>query len=76
MILAQKLAHNRHLQTLDLSGLRIRKPFLKQYFEPALKKNCTLKFVIGNLTPDIIDFDLRVNIQIQQEIEPNFSSVS
>jgi hypothetical protein len=61
-ILAQQLAHNKYLQTLDLSGLSIRKPFLKQYFEPSLKKNCTLKFVVGNITPDIIDLDLRVNI--------------
>ena len=29
IILAQQLTHNKHLQTLDLSGLRIRKPFLK-----------------------------------------------
>lgn len=37
-----------------------------------MKKNCTLKFVVGNLTPDIIDLDLRVNIQIETEVEPNF----
>jgi Ran GTPase-activating protein (RanGAP) involved in mRNA processing and transport len=71
-IFAQQLAFNRFLQTLDLSGLRIRKPFLKQYFEPSMKKNCTLKFVVGNITPDIIDLDLRVNIQIENEVEPNF----
>jgi Ran GTPase-activating protein (RanGAP) involved in mRNA processing and transport len=73
IILAQQLAHNKYLQTLDLSGLRIRKPFLKQFFEPSLKKNCTLKYVVGNITPDIIDQDLRVNIQIENEVEPNFS---
>jgi len=40
--LAEALIKNRSLQTLDLSSLKIRKPYLKQHFEPALRKNITL----------------------------------
>ena len=76
VVLAQQLEFNRSIQTLDLNGLRVRKPFLKQYLEPSLKKNCTLQYVVGNLTPDIIDLDLRVNIQIEDEVEPNFSTLA
>lgn len=56
--LAQSIAFNKSIQTLDLNGIRIRKPFLKGHFEPALKSNITLKFVMGKLTPDIIDEEL------------------
>jgi hypothetical protein len=46
---------------LDLSGVRVRKPFLKLHVEPSLKKNITLKYVLGKLTPDIIDEQLLIN---------------
>jgi Ran GTPase-activating protein (RanGAP) involved in mRNA processing and transport len=62
--LAKQLAHNTYLQTLDLSGVRVRKPYLKLYMEPSLRKNITLKYVVGKLTPDIIDEQLNINIQI------------
>jgi hypothetical protein len=52
--------------------MRIRKPFLKSHFEPALKSNITLKYVIGKLTPDIIDEELQINITIENEILPNY----
>ena len=70
--LVQSIAFNSSLQSIDLSGIRIRKPFLKTYFEPALKTNITLKYVIGKLTPDIIDEDLLTNITIENEILPNY----
>lgn len=60
--LAKQLAFNNHLQTLDLTGIRVRKPYLKSYMEPALKKNISLKYITGNLTPDVIDVELKINI--------------
>jgi len=36
IILAKQLAFNTHLQTLDLNGVRVRKPFLKLFLEPSL----------------------------------------
>lgn len=41
--LANSLVTNKSLKTLDLSSLQIRKPFLKQHFDRALKKNITLQ---------------------------------
>ena len=71
MTLVQSIAYNRCIQTLDLSGMRIRKPFLKSHFEPALKSNITLKYVLGKLTPDIIDEDLNINITIENQVLPH-----
>ena len=53
--LVESLEKNRALQTLDLSSLKIRKPFLKMHFEPALKKNITLQKVLGKIPPSIIN---------------------
>lgn len=50
----------------------MRKPYLKLYLEPSLKQNITLKYVLGKLTPDIIEEQLNINIQIQTDVEPNF----
>lgn len=41
--------------------------------EPALKQNITLKYVIGKFTPDIIDEQLNLNIQIQTDVELNYT---
>jgi len=62
--LARQLAFNTHLQTLELTAVRVRKPFLKLYMEPSLKKNITLKYIVGKLTPDIVDEQLNINISI------------
>jgi hypothetical protein len=70
--LAKQLANNTMLQTLDLTSVRVRKPFLKMFLEPSLQKNITLKYVLGKLTPDIIDEQLNINIQIKTDVEPNF----
>jgi|LauGreDrversion4_2_1035121.scaffolds.fasta_scaffold28440_3 hypothetical protein len=37
------------MTTLDLNGIRIRKPFIKNYFEPALVDNISLKYVHGKM---------------------------
>lgn len=42
VVLADALTYNKHLKTIDLTGLNIRKPFLKMHFEQALKRNITL----------------------------------
>lgn len=34
--LAQQLQYNTHLQTLDLTNVKVRKPFLKNHLEPSL----------------------------------------
>ena len=68
--LAEALEKNRCLQTLDLSSLKIRKPYLKQHLEPALKKNINLQKIIGKIPPGIIEFELETNIIIEKEIMP------
>jgi hypothetical protein len=45
------------------------------YMEPSLNKNITLKYVLGKLTPDIIDEQLNINIQIQTDVETNYQKV-
>ena len=72
LTLAQQLQFNSHLQTLDLTAVKVRKPFLKNHLEPSLQKNITLKYVLGKLTPDIIDEQLSINIQIRTDVEPNY----
>lgn len=71
--LVQSIAFNRSIQTLDLSGLRIRKPFLKSHFEPALKSNITLQYVNGKFQQEVIEEQLQTNITIENEILPNFA---
>lgn len=68
------MAFNTHLQTLDLSGVRIRKPYLKLYLEPSLKQNITLKYVLGKFAPEVIDLELEINIKIQTDVEPNYQA--
>jgi len=70
MALTESLIQNTCLQTIDFSALKVRKPFLKQHFEPALKKNITLKRVIGKIPPGIIDHELEVNMIIEKSIMP------
>ena len=40
--LTKSLLENKHLKTVDLTGINVRKPFLKMHFDAALKKNITL----------------------------------
>ena len=54
MVLADALTVNKKLRTLDLTGLTVRKPFLKQSFDQALKRNITLQLVIGKIPPGVI----------------------
>ena len=68
--LCEALTANEKLQTLDLSGLSIRKPFLKQSFDPALKRNITLQEVIGKIPSNIIQPELEQNVLIEREILP------
>ena len=49
---------NKKLKTIDLTGLLIRKPFLKEKFVPALKCNITLQVVIGKMPHNIIESEL------------------
>ena len=42
VVLAESLVTNKTLKTIDFSGLQVRKPYLKQHFDTALKKNITL----------------------------------
>lgn len=68
--LCDALTENKKLQTLDLTGLQIRKPFLKQSFDKALKRNITLQEVIGKISHNIIQPELEQNIVIEREILP------
>lgn len=72
VVLAQKLKYNTHLQTLDLSQVRVRKPFFKLHMEPSLQFNIFLKYVISQPAPEPIEEHLLTNIIIQQEVLPRF----
>lgn len=45
---------------------------MRNHFEPSLKSNITLKYVVGKLHPDIIDDELEENITIENEVTPHF----
>jgi len=49
IILARSISNNTSLRTLDLTGIRLRKPFLKSHLESALKTNIALIEVIGKI---------------------------
>lgn len=70
--LVQSIAFNKSIQTLDLTGIRIRKPFLKSHFEPALISNITLKFVNGKMQAEIVQGMLNTNIVIETKVVPNY----
>jgi hypothetical protein len=68
--LAESLARNKKLKTLDVSGIRLRKPFLKSHLELALQSNITLIDVIGKIPPGTIEGDLGINVKIRDQIYP------
>jgi len=37
-----------------------------------MKTNCTLKYVLGKFPVGVIDLELQTNIQIEEQVEPNF----
>jgi Ran GTPase-activating protein (RanGAP) involved in mRNA processing and transport len=74
--LAESLVKNKTLKTLDLSGLKIRKPFLKLHLEPALHRNIIMQQAIGKLPPNIIDHELETNIVIEKEIISLYSPIA
>lgn len=59
--LAHSLVTNSSLQEMDLSGLRIRRHCIENYFKPALKHNITLKKIEGKIPTGIIEQDLHHN---------------
>jgi hypothetical protein len=65
---AHSLSHNQFISIIDLSGLKVRKPCVIQYFQPAMKSNITLKKIIGKIPPGIISDDLKDNITIESDI--------
>lgn len=73
--LAGALAFNSSLAVIDLSGLKVRKPCVLQYFQPALKSNITLKRIIGKIPPGIIGDDLKDNVTIEADIQCKFKTV-
>ena len=48
----------------------MRKPFLKQNFDQALKRNITLQEVIGKIPANIISAELEQNVVIEKELLP------
>jgi hypothetical protein len=73
--LANALADNSSLAVIDLSGIKVRKPCVVQYFQPALQSNITLKRIIGKIPPGIITDDLKANITIESEVMGQFKTV-
>lgn len=73
--LAESLAVNSSLAVVDISGLKVRKPCVIQYFKPALKQNITLKRIVGKVPPGIISTDLKDNLTIEGSITSNFRTV-
>jgi len=74
LVLCDALILNKKLQSIDLTGLNIRKPFLKQNFDQALKRNITLQEVFGKIPPNIIQSELDTNIVIEKEVLPLYSA--
>ena len=70
--LCDSLAKNEKLRTLDLTGVQIRKPFLKQVFDPALRRNITLQEVVGKISHNVIQPELDQNVTIEKEVLPLF----
>ena len=52
--LARSIGRNRHLETLNLDGIVLRKPFLKSYLETGLQTNITMSEIMGKIPPDTI----------------------
>jgi len=73
--LAIALKINSSLAIIDITGLRVRKPCVVQYFQPALSKNITLKRLIGKIPPGIITEDLKDNETIESDILNKFKTV-
>ena len=73
--LAQALAVNSSLSVIDLTGLKVRKPCVIQYFQPALRSNITLKRIIGKIPPGIITDDLKENVTIEDDIISKYRTV-
>jgi hypothetical protein len=59
--MAYAIGKNRALKTLDLTGIRLRKPFLKSHLETALKTNITLIEVIGKIPQGTLEGELLTN---------------
>ena len=53
--LADSISKNRCLETLNISLLRVRKPYLKSHMDAGLQKNITLTQIIGKLPPDTVE---------------------
>lgn len=70
--LANSLSFNSSLAIVDLTGVKIRKPCVMQYFQPALKQNITLKRIIGKVPPGIIGEDLKDNVTIEADVSLKF----
>lgn len=73
--LAISLAFNSCLSVIDLQGIKVRKPCVMQFFQPSLKKNITLKKIIGKIPPGIINSDLKDNMTIEESIIKNFKTI-
>jgi len=73
--LARALSTNSSLAVIDLTGLKVRKPCVVQYFQPALAKNITLKRLIGKIPPGIIGEDLKDNVTIESDIFGKYKTV-
>ena len=70
--LAQALEKNRCLRTLNMTGIKLRRPFLVSYLNQALQTNITLTQVIGKIAEDTIQEDLDTNVMITEKVEPCF----
>lgn len=66
--LAEALTTNSSLSEIDLTGLKIRKPCLMNYFKPALLQNITLKRIMGKVPSGIISDDLKDNFTIENDV--------
>lgn len=72
-MLVDALTVNKHLRVIDLTGLTVRKPFLKQHLDQALKRNITLQVVNGKIPPHLVQAELDQNIIIEKELLPRYT---
>lgn len=73
-VLAEAFTVNKTLNVIDVTGIIVNKAFCVDILEPALRRNISLKKIIGKFPQKIVDEELKINNLITTYIEPCFST--
>lgn len=69
--IAEAIRQNYFIKTLDLNGLRLPKPVVKQNFLPALQSNIYLQEIKGKFSTGVLNEELAVNAVIERQLIPH-----